>query len=203
MPPAADGAGLRRRNGKQQACEPCRKGKLACGHERPFCQRCVRRKITSRCEYHPAPMTKTRPPLASPESTLHHASPNINGQPSHQFSPLQHIVSAVPQAISNWDQDPSRRTSNAQSTEINSNDQARGDPTTATPGTPGSTQSNLDRFFSWDKDAVFQRSARYYGPTSFSAVFKENASLDKDLNIGDEGRKNPANWRYGEPLLGR
>lgn len=49
-----------RRNGKQQACEPCRKGKLACDHAYPFCGRCTRRKTTARCIYHPAPMTKNK-----------------------------------------------------------------------------------------------------------------------------------------------
>src|SRR4051794_2689259 len=31
--------------------------------------------------------------------------------------------------------------------------------------------------FAWDKDAVYRRSSRYYGPTSFSAVFNEGAKL--------------------------
>ena len=57
--------------------------------------------------------------------------------------------------------------------------------------------------FNWDKDAVFQRSARFYGPTSFSAVFNENVDLSEDLNIGDNGRKHPSTWPFGQPLLGR
>jgi hypothetical protein len=58
----------RRRNGKQQACEPCRKGKLRCDHSVPFCGRCVRRKTTANCIYHPAPMTQGFRAYPSPTS---------------------------------------------------------------------------------------------------------------------------------------
>src|SRR4051812_21536002 len=44
---------VRRRNGKQQACEPCRKRKLACDHDYPTCHRCQRRKISQDCVYLP------------------------------------------------------------------------------------------------------------------------------------------------------
>ena len=53
-----DGIGLpRRRNGKQQACEPCRKAKIACDHTTPTCERCRKRKVSSKCVYLDAPMT--------------------------------------------------------------------------------------------------------------------------------------------------
>jgi hypothetical protein len=48
----------RRRNGRPQACEPCRKRKIACDHALPVCQRCKRRKTTSACIYLAAPMTQ-------------------------------------------------------------------------------------------------------------------------------------------------
>ena len=51
----------------------------------------------------------------------------------------------------------------------------------------------------WDKDAVFPKSARYYGPTSFSSVFKENALLDNS----EDRRRHPSSWQFGQPLLGR
>jgi hypothetical protein len=69
MPPRENTGVGYRRNGKKQACEPCRKGKLACDHGSPFCGRCTRRKTTSRCIYHPAPMTRnssSAPPAALP-----------------------------------------------------------------------------------------------------------------------------------------
>ena len=46
-----------RRNGKQQACEPCRIAKLRCDHTSPVCARCQRRGLKSSCSYHPSPMT--------------------------------------------------------------------------------------------------------------------------------------------------
>lgn len=57
-----------RRNGKQPSCEPCRKSKIRCDHGQPVCDRCQRRGLESRCFYHPAPLTKPRPPL-SPSSS--------------------------------------------------------------------------------------------------------------------------------------
>ncbi|KAE8145297.1 putative C6 transcription factor [Aspergillus avenaceus] len=57
-----------RRNGTLQSCEPCRKSKLRCDHARPVCGRCVTKKITARCYYHPAPMTKG---VRSPAGTSH------------------------------------------------------------------------------------------------------------------------------------
>ena len=60
----------RRRNGKQQACEPCRRGKVACDHSLPYCDRCRRKKVTERCVYLDAPMTK------APEERK--TEPNLN-----------------------------------------------------------------------------------------------------------------------------
>lgn len=54
-------AGIRR-NGKPKAYEPCRKGKMGCDHALPFCGRCTRRRLTSKCIYHPAPMTREKQP---------------------------------------------------------------------------------------------------------------------------------------------
>ena len=46
----------RRRNGKQQACEPCRKSKQRCDHTMPVCHRCKRRRVPSECKYEPWPI---------------------------------------------------------------------------------------------------------------------------------------------------
>ena len=40
-----------RRNGKRQACEPCRKSKLRCDHSTSTCGRRESRKVTSGCRY--------------------------------------------------------------------------------------------------------------------------------------------------------
>lgn len=41
----------RRRNGRQQACEPCRRRKVGCDHQLPVCSRCRRGRIASKCIY--------------------------------------------------------------------------------------------------------------------------------------------------------
>ncbi|KAJ5692887.1 hypothetical protein N7462_002310 [Penicillium macrosclerotiorum] len=58
----------RRHNGQPQACEPCRKAKVRCDHSSPKCARCVLRSLT--CVYHPAPMTKRRPPTSPTTSSF-------------------------------------------------------------------------------------------------------------------------------------
>ncbi|KAI1459673.1 hypothetical protein F4805DRAFT_465982 [Annulohypoxylon moriforme] len=42
---------LIRRNGRPQACDPCRKRKLACDHAQPVCNRCRKRKQDADCVY--------------------------------------------------------------------------------------------------------------------------------------------------------
>ncbi|KAI0886619.1 uncharacterized protein GGS22DRAFT_178756 [Annulohypoxylon maeteangense] len=42
---------LMRRNGRPQACDPCRKRKLACDHTQPVCNRCRKRKQDAECVY--------------------------------------------------------------------------------------------------------------------------------------------------------
>jgi hypothetical protein len=63
---------LRRRNGRQQACEPCRKRKVACDHTLPVCHRCRKRNTPGACVYID-PSRQTLPkdprPLAPSRST--------------------------------------------------------------------------------------------------------------------------------------
>ena len=63
-----------------------------------------------------------------------------------------------------------------------------------------------DIFSTWKpkagwSDMVFRRSARYYGPTSFAAIFSEHQ--EDLLDIGEDIRKHPGAWPFGVPLLGR
>lgn len=53
-----------RRNGQLSSCEPCRRSKLRCDHSRPQCARCIKRKLTHQCVYHPAPMAQRKRPSA-------------------------------------------------------------------------------------------------------------------------------------------
>lgn len=87
------GGGLpRRRNGKQQACEPCRKAKIACDHSLPICDRCKRRKVSARCVYVEAPMTRNptedRHRRRTSSSIIHHIplTPNTGSSVSPKVS---------------------------------------------------------------------------------------------------------------------
>ncbi|KAJ5547995.1 hypothetical protein N7513_005229 [Penicillium frequentans] len=64
-----------RRNGQPSSCEPCRRSKLRCDHARPHCTRCTRRKISSKCYYHPSPMTRGAESYA--EFLLQRSTPQI------------------------------------------------------------------------------------------------------------------------------
>ncbi|QIX00999.1 hypothetical protein AMS68_006516 [Peltaster fructicola] len=73
-----------RKNGKPASCEPCRKAKVRCDHSRPTCGRCRRKRIISRCWYHPAPLTKDRPPSRplSPVSSAPPQAPSYSTLPT-------------------------------------------------------------------------------------------------------------------------
>lgn len=201
-PPPRDNTVLGyRRNGKQQACEPCRKGKLACDHASPFCGRCTRRKTTARCIYHPAPMTKKAGPgpLPSPRE-----APSVSSDQSGPLlSPRSQSSGIIhPKFFSNpFD-------------EVNTESHGQGTPD-AQAAVSGNTRPLCPRYSvfgeqygqpkaGW-KDAVFPRSARYYGSTSYSAIFSEHqVKLNEELlDIGEETRRHPGAWIAGVPLLGR
>jgi hypothetical protein len=190
MPPKENEIGYRR-NGKKQACEPCRKGKLACDHGAPFCGRCVRRKTTARCIYHPAPMTKSRPPttIVNPNQ----GSSITTDHSGQLYSPVS-MGTSNPASFQNPAEDqPSRRSR---------------DRSTAKLPEVSAQKSVVKRdiFSTWKPKAgwsemVFRRSARYYGPTSFAAIFSEHH--EDLLDIGEDIRKHPGAWPFGVPLLGR
>ncbi|OTA55892.1 hypothetical protein K449DRAFT_387928 [Hypoxylon sp. EC38] len=75
---------LIRRNGRPQACDPCRKRKLACDHTQPVCSRCKKRKQDADCVYIVSG-SKTpglTSPLPSPApSTSSAAARHRNSQP--------------------------------------------------------------------------------------------------------------------------
>lgn len=94
----------RRRNGRQQACEPCRKRKLACDHGVPVCKRCCHRKVATDCKYlvrgrpiafgprREPSMSATRQratPEASSERRVEHSAPFSPSQPASPESERQ------------------------------------------------------------------------------------------------------------------
>ncbi|OTA86889.1 hypothetical protein M434DRAFT_81723 [Hypoxylon sp. CO27-5] len=75
---------LIRRNGRPQACDPCRKRKLACDHTQPVCSRCKKRKQDADCVYIVSGSKTPGPasPLPSPApSTSSAAARHRNSQP--------------------------------------------------------------------------------------------------------------------------
>ena len=82
----------RRRNGSKASCEPCRKCKVRCDHQKPTCDSCRRRGLSAKCWYHPAPLTKPRQNAAqcssSPiETQAARPRDSINGRSSLEPGP--------------------------------------------------------------------------------------------------------------------
>ena len=71
----------RRRNGRLQACDPCRRQKLACDHARP-CTRCVKKKKEAACAYtEQAPAAKRLKPASTSNSHSTSASSSAEVPP--------------------------------------------------------------------------------------------------------------------------
>lgn len=167
-----------RRNGKKQACEPCRKGKLRCDHKYPFCGRCTRLGVTQKCIYHPAPMTNSRKlddrksPAREKRTTTH--TQKMGFPASSTTSRYQHAAT---------------QTTTSDDVQVKTSSKS----TKGSEDSSGTWKSQAN----W-KNGVYPRSSRYYGPTSFQAVFSEEF-----LFLGDDLRKHPGTWVFGQPLLGR
>ncbi|KAE8353717.1 hypothetical protein BDV28DRAFT_101392 [Aspergillus coremiiformis] len=74
-----------RKNGRPSSCEPCRISKIKCDNRRPICRRCETRCLSTKCYYHPAPMTKLNKDLTR-NPTRHNKTKDIqipmNQEPS-------------------------------------------------------------------------------------------------------------------------
>lgn len=84
------------RNGRLQACEPCRKRKLACDHMIPVCSRCQKREQTSDCVYLSAPPTNNLRGIGARSRTR--LSSQLCGDQS--LGSLDHSLDATPQVQS-------------------------------------------------------------------------------------------------------
>lgn len=51
----------KRKNGRLQSCEPCRKRKVACDHRLPVCSRCRRGGVADKCVYMTQPGQRSHP----------------------------------------------------------------------------------------------------------------------------------------------
>lgn len=167
-----------RRNGKQQACEPCRELKIACDHARPHCKRCVGKQAEGSCVYHPAPMTKKRPAPAGSRPPMPRIVSKVTSHVARPAQPPSVPVPILPNPGSNGTSSSSRPSSLETGTVIR---------------TPENTNQHGRAAETEDSRA---RTARYYGPTSFSSVFTENGLLE-----GIDHRKHFLPPRPGQPLL--
>lgn len=128
----------KRRNGKQQACEPCRKSKIACDHTLPVCDRCNRKKVSAKCVYLAAPMTRPSKDSGLSRNTDSYISPT----PTSIFSP------------------------------------------STNESTP---PIDTERKRSVTDSGPFKKSAGFFGPTNFSAVFLENRmDFESDLPLSSQ-----------------
>ncbi|CAI7641217.1 unnamed protein product [Penicillium glandicola] len=134
----------KRHNGQPQACEPCRKAKIRCDHASPKCSRCVLRSLN--CIYHPAPMTKRRPPTSHTPIHFDTTLPVELLTTQHVSSPFQIPTgSSVGTGIS-FPPDPS----------------------------PAASSGLTARSNASKRNMLFQEELGQHETTRFSAVFVEN-----------------------------
>ncbi|KLO79029.1 uncharacterized protein LW93_4352 [Fusarium fujikuroi] len=69
-----------RRNGKKQACEPCRRRKVACDHGYPICRRCRKRPNGTSACYYASPEQTATPFRARPSQQQVSEAPALNSE---------------------------------------------------------------------------------------------------------------------------
>ncbi|KAH8901029.1 hypothetical protein GQ53DRAFT_2520 [Thozetella sp. PMI_491] len=139
----------RRRNGRHQACEPCRRRKVSCGHEVPVCLRCRRRDTPKDCVY------------------------VVEGTALH-FAP----VGPTPVVTARLDSPADAAGSEPVSTEPRVDPQVLASPTVTLPAaSPSQDGRGLDVLASPPAGPPTKNSITgFLGPTSFSAVYLETES---------------------------
>ncbi|GJD03041.1 fungal specific transcription factor [Colletotrichum higginsianum] len=143
-----------RKNGRLQACDPCRRRKVACDHVSPVCSNCKRRRQAEPCEYTvstPARMRSAR--AASSAQTTTSPSASVTG--SETVAEQQHEHATASTLVEQHDQHP--RTSPL----------AR-DKETPTPGGPAREMGVRDTL------------SGHLGFTSWSDVYRESLESRKD-----------------------
>lgn len=90
---------LSRRNGKAASCEPCRKAKIRCDHQKP-CSRCQQRGLSAKCIFHPAPLTRPRRSGSGQILDLTTSSHQLNGGSSAGLSQGSGGHAVIPASMS-------------------------------------------------------------------------------------------------------
>ncbi|KAK1984980.1 hypothetical protein LZ30DRAFT_747498 [Colletotrichum cereale] len=92
------------KNGRLQACDPCRRRKVACDHARPVCSNCKRRRRAEPCEYTMGTPARLRAQAAASARTSRSVSVSVPGSGSEAVTE-QH---EHPTATTLVDRDPER-----------------------------------------------------------------------------------------------
>jgi hypothetical protein len=142
-----------RRNGKQQACEPCRKAKIGCDHTLPYCKRCTYRGQTDHCVYHPAPMTR-------PNKRF------VPRRPNAGTDTQSNQAKVAPQPLRTQSNSPDIETGR-----VDNKNRRQG--YVDIPFSQLSTLGPVSQAIAWRRRpaGLFRRP---YGPAEFSATFSEN-----------------------------
>ncbi|KAK6215794.1 fungal specific transcription factor [Colletotrichum tabaci] len=94
-----------RKNGRLQACDPCRRRKVVCDHASPICSNCKRRRRAEPCEYTvstPARMRSAR--AASSAQTMTSPSASVTG--SETVAEQQHDHATASTLVEQHDRHP-------------------------------------------------------------------------------------------------
>ncbi|KZL87499.1 fungal specific transcription factor [Colletotrichum incanum] len=90
---------LFRKNGRPQACEPCRKRKVACDHAQPICNRCRKSKRSGEvCEYilGDSPASRETPRQTRPRESRRGSRPPSLPSTAPTFQPPVTVAQLVP-----------------------------------------------------------------------------------------------------------
>ncbi|KAJ1324380.1 chromatin structure-remodeling complex subunit RSC3/30 [Microdochium nivale] len=191
QPSSSARAGVgRRRNGKLQSCEPCRKSKLRCDHSVP-CSRCLRRRLADQCVFHPHPLTKNK--AASEEILLATPASSSTATPATRTSSLTASSRAVPRSTSLRSRVEPRPESVNQRRQQSSGSVSSPSCSRSNPAeviSPAATAATDER------SLHNEHNPGYVGVTSYSTILSEGfadlatavADQDQDQDPADEHR---------------
>ncbi|KAI3544827.1 fungal specific transcription factor domain-containing protein [Colletotrichum filicis] len=168
---------LLRKNGRPQACEPCRKRKVACDHSQPICNRCRKSKRPGEvCEYilGDSPATSNETPRQARPREQRRASRAPSIPLTSNFQPTVIPISQLsprPTAVSRTASTATATTSPARST------------TQHRPSIPASLPTSPDSAGTAATPAVTPAvlGIGYLGFTSFCGIYEETRSSLKQL----------------------
>ncbi|KAI0389661.1 hypothetical protein F5Y17DRAFT_111397 [Xylariaceae sp. FL0594] len=205
---------LRRPNGRPQACEPCRKRKVACDHAHPICNRCRKRRQTAECVYLISATTSRAPASTTPvRLTTHpHSHPHPHPHPHpHQLPlplppPPSYPVSPTPGSRSRTGSGSGSEPAPARRAGLGGRSITSSPDTTATATTITTTSANTPTTRPTDPRSPEglgprQASPGYLGFTSYSAVYEETQiSLSRLQGASSSSATTPVDSDGTQPI---